>query len=567
MSYQWAITGLRGAVRLRSDAAVFVFASALSVGCVSYESNTAAWYRQDRTAAPVYVDVRSELNSVDDSPLAQTALRVTSELPNAVAQYLQSSGLRRAETESELGRTLILRVQRLGYGLANPTDAIQATLKIKTSLIVDGALKHEYEVSAPINPLSQPTTLANRFAQSVVDDSLLIWHPEPSVVKRSTGKLRGGPGSLLVMEEGLFEPDKPVTLRWEEFPSMRLLTGSGVSPTQISDVRYEVMLRRDREHPWIKELHATGLLEPQYTLPTVPPYCGRFSWSARARFRLDGSPRVTEWTHAKWTDPLSLRRPDAVIGLGLRERVGAPDKFKCSTKSGWFSANNYDQSSGVARVPTKLQPLDAGDKIAAFVFSNSSCGRNTGQCSSRSHSKNSRIFARMIGRELRKLHGAAEVVSGLEVLGLMPDPPTEPLSMSMDAVRAAISDDENRLALLNGGIRRAVFFYSNADQTTLESFSTGGDRGVAYLQWETYVQLAVNADILDIASSMIEAQLEIIANAEDKAGIALFFLIPIPYASDEVAFDEGVEQIARPVAFVLEGGRSGWGPEWVDRQY
>ena len=97
-------------------------------------------------------------------------------------------------------------------------------------------------------------------------------------------------------------------LRWESFPRPR--DGKVFGPDasrRITDVTYEIRLWRDPfdgmqsdtpadlhgvEHPPV----ATGLTQAKF-VPPPPLKRGQYRWTVRARFRLDGQPRATQWSH------------------------------------------------------------------------------------------------------------------------------------------------------------------------------------------------------------------------------------------------------------------------------
>jgi len=94
------------------------------------------------------------------------------------------------------------------------------------------------------------------------------------------------------------------TLRWQPFPGTDQL-GWGVpakpfvsvDPKSVSEVRYDLKI-------WIVENHAPGevayvrerLPEPSHRLESPLQPGTEYYWSVRARFSVDGKPRVTEWS-------------------------------------------------------------------------------------------------------------------------------------------------------------------------------------------------------------------------------------------------------------------------------
>jgi hypothetical protein len=104
-------------------------------------------------------------------------------------------------------------------------------------------------------------------------------------------------GLQYVLVDGL----EPV-FRWERFPRALDLAAVGGAAGRFSDVSYEFALYEAQRIGVIYEhgkplYRRAGLSEPQYRLEPLQP-CGRYVWTVRARFRLDGQPRVTEWSGA-----------------------------------------------------------------------------------------------------------------------------------------------------------------------------------------------------------------------------------------------------------------------------
>lgn len=99
------------------------------------------------------------------------------------------------------------------------------------------------------------------------------------------------------------------TFRWQAFPRPADIKGTHSNPDEFSDVSYDIAIFRDirRYTPgafWDSYYYAagplifarSGLKDPQFHLETPLEPCGRYAWSVRAHFLLDGRPRVTEWT-------------------------------------------------------------------------------------------------------------------------------------------------------------------------------------------------------------------------------------------------------------------------------
>lgn len=124
-------------------------------------------------------------------------------------------------------------------------------------------------------------------------------------------------GSLEFVEVASVQP----TLQWERFPREHDLGGSDGSHHQITDVRYELRIF-DTAIPASTNIllvpaqqvyEARGIPEPLLTVNSGLNACSDYFWTVRARFKLDGRIRVTEWAGAfevgGWNEkPWNLRR-------------------------------------------------------------------------------------------------------------------------------------------------------------------------------------------------------------------------------------------------------------------
>jgi hypothetical protein len=110
--------------------------------------------------------------------------------------------------------------------------------------------------------------------------------------------------------------DLQPTFQWESFPRPLDLAGREGKKGQFTDVSYELSVFQTipkgfgalkrmwkgagaiRKHYAVGPLlyRRTGLPEPRHHMEEPLQPCGRYAWTVRARFKLDGQPRVTEWT-------------------------------------------------------------------------------------------------------------------------------------------------------------------------------------------------------------------------------------------------------------------------------
>ena len=99
----------------------------------------------------------------------------------------------------------------------------------------------------------------------------------------------GGPYDKLTVEVDSLQP----TLKWESFPRPHYLQPEGVSPpSHISNVTYELQIQSTASEPVYER---KGLSAPYHRVETPLLPASRYFWSVRARFDVDGQPKVTGW--------------------------------------------------------------------------------------------------------------------------------------------------------------------------------------------------------------------------------------------------------------------------------
>jgi hypothetical protein len=94
------------------------------------------------------------------------------------------------------------------------------------------------------------------------------------------------------------------TLRWQAFPGEHQRFAGGqvtpfvaVDPTSVRDVRYDLRIWTVRgRSPGDLVYEIDGLTEPSYKAERPLQPDTEYYWSVRARFRLDGEPRASEWS-------------------------------------------------------------------------------------------------------------------------------------------------------------------------------------------------------------------------------------------------------------------------------
>lgn len=99
----------------------------------------------------------------------------------------------------------------------------------------------------------------------------------------------GKPYDKLVMEVDSLQP----ALKWEAFPRPQNLPSDTGTRGSISNVTYDLrILRTPSDIVYERE----GLSTPYHTVETPLQPSTTYFWTVRARFDLDGKPKVTGWS-------------------------------------------------------------------------------------------------------------------------------------------------------------------------------------------------------------------------------------------------------------------------------
>ncbi len=126
------------------------------------------------------------------------------------------------------------------------------------------------------------------------------------------------------------------TFRWEAFPRAVDLAGGKEGGGRYTDVSYEIAVHEAEMNRLgrVKYFAAgplrylrKGLPNPEHRMEEPLEPCGRYAWTVRPRFKLDGQPRLGEWTGAYGISdlnppPWKIRRalpPFETHGMGSRE--------------------------------------------------------------------------------------------------------------------------------------------------------------------------------------------------------------------------------------------------------
>jgi len=489
----------------------------------------------------------------------ETYQKVGSLLETSIKQYLQLRGIPVVEEDQGPSRQFSVLFNGIGacfcgllknsryFGTGGMDEWPYLYLMVTTEIEVSPGTVVVREQGLPIYTLvpgpSNAESIARTLAEVIVDDALTIWHPAKSVIEETPP--RGYSLLPVRTEDAVVENtrkvdqishEQPATFEWEMFPSERLLAGSDLSILDISDVRYDLMIFHGGRYIGSNGLifNAIDLTEPRYGFEEPLPYCSRFSWSVRARFKHRDQPRMTAWSGR------------------VLAKIEAPVEFVCKLQ----------RYADLTFEPTQLDALEAGDKLASIILTGSRCGIDEDACSAKAYSDNNRLFRRKFQKELRKFEKNLEVVNGVDLVSRSPNHSLHgpPHQMDLADFQAWMSMASTRDYLLQEGISQVVAIHSETEETFARSSSSNDVSDPAWFlaSSSSYSHLLIHADVLDVATGSRKVRLNLIAEGEERLTYGMFLIIPFAYTTDVDAFEEGVEDMSQSVAFVLMGGRTGW---------
>lgn len=298
--------------------------------------------------------ISSNIEGVPNEPARQSLAEIVDTVNNtAIQSYLRQQALNYANSQSlkianhDTGDSAIVRldIKEIEFKALKPHKDKFPGIILMTftgSLTKNGVLIDEYEIKRAvswdnINELNkqQLEIISNKIdaiiktaAQNYIDEFFLIYHPSPSSPHSQTTENKVFPKTV---PDYILRPIYPhasnarkqpyiidypvmtkpfITFQWESFPRLWDMLDSDI--TEISDVSYDFRLYSEGMSMFYER---TGLKEPSHSLEISLSPCGKYSWSVRARFKLRGQPRVSEWSGAynKYSpiaaySPIEIRR-------------------------------------------------------------------------------------------------------------------------------------------------------------------------------------------------------------------------------------------------------------------
>jgi hypothetical protein len=106
------------------------------------------------------------------------------------------------------------------------------------------------------------------------------------------------------------------TFQWEPFPRERDRAANTDLLDGLTAVTYDLQIWRagtNFHYPTERVYAKRGLTATSHRIEQPLAPATRYSWTVRARFQVNGEPRVTEWGMYEWEDPRSRPPFDDVV--------------------------------------------------------------------------------------------------------------------------------------------------------------------------------------------------------------------------------------------------------------
>ncbi len=365
-------------------------------------------------------------------------------------------------------------------------------------------------------------------------------------------------------------------LRWEAFPSLRWLSGSALTADAITDVRYELRVRRlerykgnwfngDRIEDPPAQLAVVGLNEPLYQFQGVIPTCSQLEWTVRARFILNGRQRVTEWAGnfnlrgkderaAPW---ISRQKKGYATVRGYRFDV-EPTELDCREllfKDGDSRSEQYTRA--------KATYLTPDDGVGALVIGSISCVES--DCD---ENKNLVAASTKLSRCLKK--GLTETGEAPSVLAInkalaeaSPAPDFRPGESDVAALLAHLADAGNRDYFRNQGLRYLVaadLGKSKGEKRAMMHVYEYDPKTGLPTQWaagsERDYHTSLRTTVIDLEDGAIAGTMEFHRTGQTGYVVPVLVIIPlppIPYGSLSLAESATCRELGKSMAYFLRG--------------
>lgn len=210
-------------------------------------------------------------------------------------EYRQSAGCRAVEAWLEKGSSELPQVLEQAY--RRLVQVVVDELFLMYYPRPSAEAKTRSDTMAAVPELHR--RLVPEFALRPI--SPILKGPELNLLTAFSGKKRGilhGFGGLQFTDVDSLTP----VFTWESFPRAQDVAHAGGNEAAFSDVSYDfkiydgVIGLGNAIRPSDVVYERTGLTNPEHRPDQPLDHCGWYFWTVRARFKLNGSPRVTEWS-------------------------------------------------------------------------------------------------------------------------------------------------------------------------------------------------------------------------------------------------------------------------------
>ena len=534
-----------------------IVAVALLSGCASQESyeEDTRHYRSSERFGHVLIDVNFDID------LAMVPAEI-GDLPGMVeaelVTYLRKQGLDARVVGHAGDNANYARLDaNLQYGDHRYYNIAARLTDVDGAVIDEIWLYH--------NPgKSNLRATAQQLAEVIADDMLLMWHPATSVIGEKWPSVGAARYALLPFATEVDAEKQTSRFTWESFPSERMLQGASFSADKIENVVYEFrLIQSELDVRWSgpKVMYrSAGLTTPEHTLPFTLPSCERLYWSVRARFDLDGVPRVTEWSDNTWS--IAERRRHYSQRRVLTHQTGGRNGGVPVNRDVPASVDceRWDRSPREVLSRLDLNPLQDGQSIGAIALVSELCDEDG--CESRTSTQEA--SEEMTACLAREFEDSNLIVPVRDIARLMADLPISPgtdIQLTDSAVFFTyLRLQENKDYLNSQGIRYIV----TADMS-IEKIGSDmhGDTAVIFtvVAPTTHYVATVNSNVFDVLKGEVSATISSTVNGSKGAVVPIFVIVPvgyIPFGSVDKIQNSACRPMARRLSFALRGGVSGW---------
>lgn len=501
-----------------------------------------------------------------------------------IGSYLEQNGIEFVSKEgnsSDQSAILELLISRNGESII-----INASLRTPDGTVVEETPLFHKAATGP------STALAQQIASLTVDDLILLWYPAAAAGAERQSKTTPAKFAILMNEVEPQSIGGVTRLSWEAFPSQRLLEGSGLSSSEISDVTYEVRVHKASGRLLYSQRYRRSgvyrqsqIVNSGVELPFLLPSCEYIVWSVRAHFTLADHQRVTEWAgdyttsydglsawptlppymHRRTTEqdswnPMYQSFPlEHHVGGGARAYIEPPNSIKCEElERGGILAK--DRKLATANFEEPLESLLPGESIGAMATVRRTC--RSDECDFEEGIEDaSSMMTSCLASEFGRRSLDIPIINLSETL---PNFSVPEGNESVDpGLRAeAIGDSENQERLAKLGIRYLLSMdIVVSDLGTRRT--TDVNEGLFFTSKSTTYTARIATAVYDAGTGDLLGTITS-RDSDSKGGTMMFALfLPIMYIPDPGSISgiqkDVCDSIVRRMSFMLRGGVStGW---------